>query len=58
MADTYMAEGILYTYLDSSTITKGDPDWPQYKAECKSIREVLRIVAKHNAKQAQKKANP
>lgn len=53
---TDKAEDILVTYLTSSSFRPGDPDWPLYKAECKSIEKVLRIVSKHNAKQNRKRA--
>ena len=56
MADTQKAEDILWTYMDSSHFSKSDPNWEEFKAECKSIRKVLRIVVKHNAKQDRKQA--
>lgn len=53
---TDKAEGILVTYATSSSIAEGDPDWPDYQAECDSIWKVLRIIEKHNARVARKRA--
>lgn len=47
---TDLAENILHTYVESSSIKPGDPDWPEYKEECDSIRAVLRLIADNNRK--------
>lgn len=48
MSKTDLAEGILRTYIESSSIGPGNPDYPQFKAECDSIRVVLRMIDDRN----------